>query len=185
MAIITKVENISGVIIPELNNLGVGEKRVIYYNRPFFLLHTIIGEQLFAGRIQFIDDENLVVCQRNPNYQSVVDEQFTNPQLLNSMYQKFIRNWNPDEEAKASLEEEAGRGILYAIRALRVKQTTKVNPIIYPKSALRLSLTGITEHLQNGELDEAATKLALIPNDAFWTNARRNRFIDLCNSVSL
>ena len=185
MSVITKVENISGVIIPELNNLGVGEKRVIYYNRPFFLLHTGIGEALFANKIQFIDDENLVVVQKNPNYQTVVDEQFTNPQLLNSMYQKFIRNWNPDEEARAELEEEAGKGILYAIRGLRKKLTEKANPITYTRAQLRISLNGVTSHLQNGEFDEAATKLALIANDDFWTNARRNRFIALCNSVIL
>lgn len=184
MAKITKVENISGLAIPELD-LAIAEKKVIYYNRPFFLLHTAIGEALFAGKIQFIDDEGLVVVQKNPNYQTVIDEQFTNPQLLNAMYQKFIRNWNPDEEARASLEEEAGKGILYAIRALRIKLTEKATPISYTRAQLRVSLNGVTSNLQNGEMDEAAIKLELIPDDAFWTNNRRNRFIALCNSVSV
>ncbi len=184
MAVITKVENISGVDLPELG-LVAGEKKVIFYNRPFFLLHTVIGEALFANKIQFIDDENLVVVQKNPNYQTVQDDQFTNPHLLNSLYQKFIRNWDPDEENKARLESEAGAAILNSIRALRIKLTTRANPITYTKAALRTSLNGVTNHLHNGELDEAATKLALIADDVFWTNARRNRFIALCNSVSI
>jgi hypothetical protein len=170
--------------IPSLS-LSANETKVIFYNRPFWVKRSEICNALFSSLIRFLDDENTAIVRKNPDYSSVVDDQYTNPYVLNSMFSKMNTDWDSSEEAIIELEEEAGRKILTSIKGFHKRKVDDGTVTGYPRSSLIASLGTIVDKLRNGELIDAATSIALIPNDNFWNNARRTRFIDLCNSVNL
>lgn len=184
MASITKVRNKTATDIPALGLLA-NETKVIFYNRAFFLKKAAICDALFNDQIVFIDDENTVIVKKNPDYIKVVDDQYTNPYVLNELFLKFVDRWTGEDEEIESLEEEAGKKILIAIKSLRKKLVREGTISNYSKAALLTSLGSVINYLITGDITSASTAIGAIPNDTFWTTARRNRFKALCDNIDL
>lgn len=184
MASITKVKNKTASDIPALGLLA-NETKVIFYNRTFFLKKQAICEALFNDQIVFIDDENTVIVKKNPNYQKVTDDQYTNPYALNDMFLKLVDRWTGEDEDIELLEEEAGKKILISIKSLRKKLVREGTVSNYTKNALLSSMSTSVNYLITGDIPSASVGISAIANDAFWTAARRNRFKTLCDNIDL
>lgn len=190
--VITKVRNktalpitIGSLVIEAQGDAQGRDVKVIFYNRPFWTQETEIRRQMFLGAIVLLDDENNVVCRKNPNYVDHNSHAFDGEELMGEYFIRFGLGWTGNDEDIIDIEEEAGRAILRIMRGLLKRLMAAGSLPNYTKTLFNTALNGTATTLKNGDFTDASSKLGAVGTDAFFTTLRKNRFKNLCDAVNL
>lgn len=148
----------------------------VFYNRKFFKHGALISQLLGDGSIEFSDEYGDLIAINSQTINGDLKE------LVDSM-EMLGNSFSPDVKYTNSIEQIIGSQILSIIKIMFLK----ANPAGYNQRDLAVALDGahIPTLLTMGSIKAAANAINGIATDAFFTNARKAKLVEICNSVDL
>lgn len=163
------------LIIGDVTIAG-NEKAFVFYNRKFFKNVKKISELLISNSIEFIDEYGDVLSINGSKISDDLKE------LVESM-EKLGNSFSSDVKYTSNIEQIIGGNILSIINVM----FAKANPVGYNRLTLAtvLDAAHIPTLLSMGSIRAAGNAINGLTLDAFFTDERKAKLKEICDSVDL